>query len=366
MVDSPLKVKVLSLSGEHMEVACSMDSTVSELKAEITRRTGHLKDLQYLMHEDVALDDKTIIKELGQEEVILTLLVKGLNVEAYIERLRDKGTIERGDLDDLKILCATMRDAFLKQAPLLELEPPLVIGGNLMGSSEQLQHIFDTCGHPPESRYLFLGNYVSRGKNSIDTLTLLLLYKRKFPDQIHLLRGKHECGSISRIYGFYDECKRKLDIRTWKAFIGVFDCMPYAALIQKRILCVPSGLSPELKSIGQLQMIDRPCDVPDTGLLCDLLWSYFETSYKGWIEPDKAVALGYGPDVLEKFLATTQLERIICSQCVVQDGHEDFHEDKLICVFSASHYCGEFENKGAVLLMDEKLEHHFVSHSLPW
>ena len=161
MVDSPLKVKVLSLSGEHMEVACSMDSTVSELKAEITRRTGHLKDLQYLMHEDVALDDKTIIKELGQEEVILTLLVKGLNVEAYIERLRDKGTIERGDLDDLKILCATMRDAFLKQAPLLELEPPLVIGGNLMGSSEQLQHIFDTCGHPPESRYLFLGNYVS-------------------------------------------------------------------------------------------------------------------------------------------------------------------------------------------------------------
>ena len=72
------------------------------------------------------------------------------------------------------------------------------------------------------------------------------------------------------------------------------------------------------------------------------------------------------PEVLEKFLATTQLERIICSQCVVQDGHEDFHEDKLICVFNASHYCGEFENKGAVLLMDEKLEHHFVSHSLPW
>ena len=109
--------------------------------------------------------------------------------------------------NEIRGLCLKSRELFLSQPILLELEAPLKICGDIHGQYYDLLRLFEYGGFPPESNYLFLGDYVDRGKQSLETICLLLAYKIKYPENFFLLRGNHECASINRIYGFYDECK---------------------------------------------------------------------------------------------------------------------------------------------------------------
>ena len=111
---------------------------------------------------------------------------------------------------EIRGLCVKSREIFLSQPILLELEAPLRICGDTHGQYYDLLRMFEYGGFPPESNYLFLGDYVDRGKQSLETICLLLAYKIKYPENFFLLRGNHECASINRIYGFYDECNPPL------------------------------------------------------------------------------------------------------------------------------------------------------------
>jgi len=106
---------------------------------------------------------------------------------------------------------------------LIELEAPLKVCGDIHGQYKDLIRLFDYGGFPPEANYLFMGDYVDRGQHNIETICLLLCYKVKYPFNFFLLRGNHECASVNRIYGFFEECKRRYSVKTWRNFCDVFE-----------------------------------------------------------------------------------------------------------------------------------------------
>jgi serine/threonine-protein phosphatase PP1 catalytic subunit len=142
-----------------------------------------------------------------------------------------------------------------------------------IGQYSDLITLFNLCGFPPACNYLFLGDYVDRAHRSIEVTLLLLCYKIKYPDKIFLLRGNHECASLNRVYGFFDECKRRYTVKLWRSFVDCFNCLPIAAIIEDKIFCSHGGISPSLEHMSQINEIRRPLDIPVEGLMCDLLWS---------------------------------------------------------------------------------------------
>ncbi|ETO32393.1 Seven-like Phosphatase [Reticulomyxa filosa] len=166
-----------------------------------------------------------------------------LNVDKIIEKLlsvrqEKPGTLVALDESDIEAICQKSRDLFMSQPMLLELEPPLKIVGDIHGQYYDLLRLFEYSGKSVNANYLFLGDYVDRGKQSIESICLLLAYKIRYPENFFLLRGNHECASINRIYGFYDECKRRYTPRLWKRFTDAFNCLPICAIIADKIFAM--------------------------------------------------------------------------------------------------------------------------------
>jgi serine/threonine-protein phosphatase PP1 catalytic subunit len=156
--------------------------------------------------------------------------------------------------EEIKYLIDKSLPLFKEAKMLIELEAPLRVCGDIHGQYYDLLRIFEHCGYPGEYNYLFLGDYVDRGKQSIESICLLLTYKIKYPTKVHLLRGNHESSVTNRIYGFYDECKRRYNVRLWRNFTELFNFLPVAALIDEKILCMHGGLSPDLRNFHLLMI----------------------------------------------------------------------------------------------------------------
>ena len=169
--------------------------------------------------------------------------------------------------------------------------------------------------------------------------------------------------------------------------------MPVAAVVSDKILCMHGGLSPDMDHLSQILDISRPTDIPDEGLLCDLLWSDPDTNVMGWGYNIRGVSYTFGQDIISDFLERHGLDLICRAHQVVEDGmymyywlnyisiyHSnmyltfkttdiwyciylylsllgyEFHAGRqLITIFSAPNYCGEFDNAGAMMCVPSNL-----------
>ena len=288
----------------------------------------------------------------GRPPFAMSGVTTSKSLDEQIARVYKKNTLTESEITQL---CAFVREILKKESNMQFVRAPVVVVGDIHGQFYDLLELFNISGKPPFTNYLFLGDYVDRGKQSLETICLLLAFKIKYPENFFILRGNHECASINRIYGFYDECKRRYNIKMWKTFTDCFNCLPVAAIVDEKIFCCHGGLSPELQQIDQIKKIIRPTDVPDTGLLCDLLWSDPDKDMVGWGENDRGVSFTFGEDIVAQFLRKMDLDLVCRAHQVVEDGYEFFARRQLVTIFSAPNYCGEFDNAGAIMSIDETL-----------
>ena len=247
-------------------------------------------------------------------------------------------------------------EIFQKEESLLKIKAPLYICGDIHGQYYDLLRVFDILNYPPQSTFLFLGDYVDRGKQSLECLLLLLCLKIQYPDKIFLLRGNHECEALNKIYGFYDECKRRLSIKCFKKITNLFNMMPISALINENILCMHGGLSKDLQNIEQINKILRPTDIPNEGLLCDLLWSDPNESLTEDFGPnERNISVTFSKDYVKNFVEKNNLDLLCRAHQVVEEGFEFFADMKLVTIFTAPNYMGEFDNNGGILEVGEDL-----------
>jgi len=115
------------------------------------------------------------------------------------------------------------------------------------------------------------------------------------------------------------------------------------------------GLSPDLRSFNQVRQVMRPTDIPDTGIVCDLLWADPEKDVRSWEPSSRGISWTFGEDVVSSFLRKHDLDLIVRAHQCVEDGYEFFARRQLITIFSAANYCGEFDNAAAMMAVDDTL-----------
>ncbi|EFP00398.1 hypothetical protein CRE_02688 [Caenorhabditis remanei] len=268
--------------------------------------------------------------------------------------------------DECMNFLGQVRTVFWKQASMVELTAPVNICGDIHGQFSDLLRLFDKNGFPHRANYLFLGDYVDRGKHCLETILLLFSYKMIFRNHFFLLRGNHECPNINKQYGFYDEVVRRYKKPgVWFAFQQVFTHMPLTALVGGKILCMHGGISKQvsqlMNSLQDLRIIRRPFDNPQVGTLAmDVLWSDPSNFEKDFGPNSRGVSVVFGKHALWKTLKKLKIDMVVRAHQVVQDGYEFFANRRLVTIFSAPFYCGQFNNAAAVMQVSRQLVCSFV------
>ena len=275
--------------------------------------------------------------------------------DKWLAQLKDAKILNE---NDLKSLCGKIRDILIEESNIVTTSTPVIICGDLHGQFYDLLELFKKVGvEPPEQNFVFLGDYVDRGSNSLETIEILLCYKCLYPEKIILLRGNHESRQISFVYGFYEEINRKYgNTLPWKLFTEIFDLLPICAVIEKSIFCVHGGLSPSITTIDQVRLINRRGEIPHEGAYCDLLWSDPD-DIETWAFNTRGAGYVFGSKVVNEFNQINGLDLICRAHQLVNEGIKFWFKDKnIVTIWSCPNYCYRCGNKAGILKIGKNME----------
>lgn len=263
--------------------------------------------------------------------------------------------------NEVRSLCLKVREILVEEANLQLIDTPVIVCGDIHGQFHDLMKLFKVGGNVPDKKYLFMGDFVDRGYNSVETFQLLLALKVRYPDRITLIRGNHECRKITQVYGFYDECLKKYgSLSVWRYCTEIFDYLSLSAMIDGRIFCVHGGLSPSIQYLDQIRVIDRRQEIPEEGPMCDLLWSDPEDQI-GWGLSPRGAGFLFGSDVVGQFNLDNDIDIICRAHQLVMEGYKWHFNKTLLTVWSAPNYCYRCGNVAAIVEIDECHQPDFIN-----
>ncbi|KAG4066467.1 hypothetical protein HA402_007103 [Bradysia odoriphaga] len=291
-----------------------------------------------------------------------------------------------------KYVAGILREATarLKRLPNLNqastaISKQVTICGDIHGKLDDLLVVFHKNGLPsPENPYVFNGDFVDRGKKSLEVLLLLLSCLIVFPGGVYLNRGNHEDTVMNARYGFIREVHQKYKHnaeRLLKLIDEVYRWLPLGTIVNNRVLVVHGGISDStdldlIKSMDRAKYVSllRPplaenntpgadIDKVEWKQVFDILWS--DPQHNEGCQPNGLRGAGtyFGPDVTQTFLQKYKLVFLVRSHECKHEGYDHMHDGKVITIFSASNYYEIGSNKGAYLKLNPQLDTHFVQYT---
>jgi len=257
----------------------------------------------------------------------------------------------------------------------------LVICGDTHGQLADFLWVLKQNGEPDEDTgYLLNGDIADRGDDASEILLITLMYKILYPKRVMINRGNHENLEMNRRSsehggGFFDECRAKYDATVFMMFQQFFEILPLATVVSKRVFVVHGGLYrrdgvlvQHIRTINRRRQCPTQTEAIEDALMFDCLWAdpqdfpgVSRAAHRG------ANCIRFGPDVTKRFLGNNAMSLCIRSHEVPNSlrGFEDRHDGRLITVFTASNYCGQTGNYGAVVIFHSDMSYTVEEHMAP-
>lgn len=269
-------------------------------------------------------------------------------MQNFIERIQHYELLTESEIC---YVCDKVIDIMILEPNIRRITKNSIVIGDIHGQFSDLLHIFQVHGSPEQNSYVFLGDYVDRGENSLECIMLLLVYKIMYPDNIALIRGNHEQKTINRVYGFYDEvCMKYGGCKIWNIINNVFPHFNLGCIIDNKYLCVHGGISPRV-TINKLERADRFEKITEESIINDIIWS--DPYYKQGFAPNpRGSGFLFGEDILKQFLMFNNLEMIVRSHQLAIEGYKWDFENLCLTIWSAPDYMGKCSNPASVLFVE--------------